>query len=300
MGNDEDLYAVLGVLPNAEDIVITAAYRALAARYHPDRWKGPKEIAHERMSEINRAYGILSDADKRADYDLQRKNYHQTFGDATDERSNAFDDALAGLEERWTVAVSVFPKLAELRKRLSKTSHELAFGFVTLLLGTRRFNQAEQIAKGMEQTFLERFFGTDPFVLQFARELIALGLQDAVKALNRLVDVLGSDVDASLLINKVTREFSVNEKRVDAAAEGVVAEKQRALRDKIYVLKERLPTQPYIDLARELAELLGYSVVESGGSYFRDSTIVVSQSGRVIATTLSGPDFVDWVKKTLI
>ena len=37
-----DYYAVLGVNPGAEDIVIRAAYKALAQRYHPDRFSGPE------------------------------------------------------------------------------------------------------------------------------------------------------------------------------------------------------------------------------------------------------------------
>ena len=40
MTSDKDYYRILGVLDDAEDIVIKAAYRALAQRYHPDRWQG--------------------------------------------------------------------------------------------------------------------------------------------------------------------------------------------------------------------------------------------------------------------
>ena len=38
MNSTKDYFAVLGVLPTAEDIVIRAVYRALAQRYHPDRF----------------------------------------------------------------------------------------------------------------------------------------------------------------------------------------------------------------------------------------------------------------------
>jgi curved DNA-binding protein len=69
---DDDLYEILGVLPSAEDIVITAAYRVLAQRYHPDRWAGPPAEAHERMAAINRAYETLKDPARRAAYDGQR------------------------------------------------------------------------------------------------------------------------------------------------------------------------------------------------------------------------------------
>ncbi len=54
-----DLYVVLGILPDAEDVVIKAAYRALAQRYHPDRWVGDAAEAHQRMTRINEAYEVL-------------------------------------------------------------------------------------------------------------------------------------------------------------------------------------------------------------------------------------------------
>ena len=54
-----DYYAVLGVHPSAEDIVIRAAYKALAQRYHPDRFAGSKDEAHRRMSDLAKAYEVL-------------------------------------------------------------------------------------------------------------------------------------------------------------------------------------------------------------------------------------------------
>ena len=52
-------YSVLGVLPTAEGIVIRAAYRALAQRYHPDKWADQRD-AIRRMQEINEAYETLN------------------------------------------------------------------------------------------------------------------------------------------------------------------------------------------------------------------------------------------------
>ena len=50
-----------GVHPSAEDVVIRAAYKALAQRYHPDRFAGSKDEAHRRMSELSIAYEVLAD-----------------------------------------------------------------------------------------------------------------------------------------------------------------------------------------------------------------------------------------------
>jgi curved DNA-binding protein CbpA len=70
-----DYYAVLGVNPGAEDIVIRAAYKALAQRYHPDRFQGSKDEAHRRMSELTQAYEVLADPIRRPKYDRRRTLY---------------------------------------------------------------------------------------------------------------------------------------------------------------------------------------------------------------------------------
>jgi ectoine hydroxylase-related dioxygenase (phytanoyl-CoA dioxygenase family) len=62
-----DYYRILRVDPRAEPEVINAAYRKLAAMYHPD--VDPSPDAQTRMSEINQAYGVLRDPDQRAAYD---------------------------------------------------------------------------------------------------------------------------------------------------------------------------------------------------------------------------------------
>jgi len=65
----EDFYKILGISPDAEDVVIRAAYKALAQKYHPDKWRHSPKVAEERMSEINRAYHTLSDIARKSRYD---------------------------------------------------------------------------------------------------------------------------------------------------------------------------------------------------------------------------------------
>ncbi|MBW2120992.1 MAG: J domain-containing protein [Deltaproteobacteria bacterium] len=74
-----DYYEVLGVSRNATDEEIKKAYRKLALKYHPDRNKGNKE-AEERFKEINEAYAVLSDKEKRKQYDtFGAEGFHQRF-----------------------------------------------------------------------------------------------------------------------------------------------------------------------------------------------------------------------------
>lgn len=63
-----DYYELLGVKKTASDAEIKKAYRDLAKKYHPDKNKGNKE-AESRFKEISEAYAVLSDAEKRSQYD---------------------------------------------------------------------------------------------------------------------------------------------------------------------------------------------------------------------------------------
>ncbi|MDG6933712.1 MAG: molecular chaperone DnaJ [Nitrososphaerota archaeon] len=67
MSQKRDYYEVLGVSKNASKDEIKAAYRKLALQYHPDRNKEPG--AEEKFKEISEAYAVLSDDEKRVQYD---------------------------------------------------------------------------------------------------------------------------------------------------------------------------------------------------------------------------------------
>lgn len=68
MAEKRDYYEVLGVAKTASEDEIKSAYRKLAKKYHPDLNPGNAE-AEAKFKEVNEAYGVLSDADKRAKYD---------------------------------------------------------------------------------------------------------------------------------------------------------------------------------------------------------------------------------------
>jgi len=65
----KDYYELLGVDRKASDAVIKKAYRRLAMQYHPDRNPGKEKEATEKFKEINEAYSVLGDPEKRKQYD---------------------------------------------------------------------------------------------------------------------------------------------------------------------------------------------------------------------------------------
>ena len=65
MSEKRDYYEVLGVSKDADAKEIKKAYRKLAMKYHPDKNPGDK-AAEEKFKEINEAYEVLSDEEKRS------------------------------------------------------------------------------------------------------------------------------------------------------------------------------------------------------------------------------------------
>jgi len=82
----KDYYKILGVARSADEKEIKKAFRKLAQQYHPDKNPGDK-AAEAKFKEINEAYAVLSDADKRSKYDrfgAQWEQYERGGGNSED------------------------------------------------------------------------------------------------------------------------------------------------------------------------------------------------------------------------
>ena len=92
----KDYYAALGVARGASEDEIKKAYRKLAMQYHPDRNKGDKK-AEEKFKEISEAYAVLSDKEKRAQYDqFGAAGFRQRYSQEDIFRGANFGDAFSG------------------------------------------------------------------------------------------------------------------------------------------------------------------------------------------------------------
>ncbi len=236
------------------------------------------------MAAINEAYRILGDSQTRAAYDATRLREHSrdrypSGDESSSERDNAFSSALSETEQRWSLAKSVFPDLDQYRDHLARISTVLSFAFVTLLLETKRFDDRKAIAEKLEAEFLIRYFGSNPKIIAFAKELIASGKKDAAKLLNRLVDVMGTGIEARLLIDRVLEEFP--------DSSGV----------QIRELRKELERTGDEKVARRIAKICGYTV-EARSSGFFDYKLIVAKQGEA-AREFSLDGFIFWVQNTL-
>jgi Ca-activated chloride channel family protein len=116
---ENDYYAILGVSQSATDEEIKHAYRGLARRYHPDSWveQTPTTIFHE----VQTAYAVLSDPDRRRDYDRQQAESDVSEEAALDWETHLSQTRICSLHEEQMLylLVEIWPTAAARGQRLS-------------------------------------------------------------------------------------------------------------------------------------------------------------------------------------
>lgn len=97
----KDYYQTLGVDKNATQSEIKSAYRKLAKKYHPDLNNG-NETAQEKFKDINEAYEVLGDEEKRKKYDTFGSSYNFSNGQYFDPSQFGFDNFGKGFTYTYT------------------------------------------------------------------------------------------------------------------------------------------------------------------------------------------------------
>lgn len=201
--NDKNLYAVLGLLPKADDKVVKAAYRVLSSIYHPDKNSSPE--AKLKMQEINSAYEILGDSLKRKKYDNENKfGYKQA--DSTDFDSTVpFNDR--DLDSAWDIIVNIFPDIRKYYLDLKKLSGRLAFSFKLALIEEKNYSKYKEKAEYIKYDYLSTYFGNNKAVMDYAEKLIKLNEREAALYLNKIVNVMGDDVNFKSIEKEVSKSY---------------------------------------------------------------------------------------------
>lgn len=130
-----DLYEVLGVNRNASQDEIKKKYRNLAKKYHPDLNPGDDE-ASEKLKEINQAYGILCDEDRRKKYDtygdaaFEQGGFNSNFsGGFSDIFGDIFSDFFGGGGfQRGRSSANIKRRGSDIKQKMTLTFKEAVFG----------------------------------------------------------------------------------------------------------------------------------------------------------------------------
>ena len=192
----KNYYHILGLSfeSNPEKQLIEAAYKTLVKIYHPDVYKGDKKSLNRKISEINEAYEILSNFNKKEIYDKKLKKYQIEksfdYSDEEFEDKDIFNNKF--IDEDWEIALLVYPELEQNKNILSKYSQKLGLQFQFYLLETKEFYKYESIKNRFINAFLERKFGTSHEIKTFSKILIENNLRKNAIYLNKLIKVIGS------------------------------------------------------------------------------------------------------------
>ncbi|OGN88060.1 MAG: molecular chaperone DnaJ [Chloroflexi bacterium RBG_13_46_14] len=123
MASKQDYYDILGIDRNASDSEIKTAYRKLAFQYHPDR--NHEAGSEDKFKEINEAYEVLSNPEKRDAYDRFGHGGDTIFGQGFDGVGSIFDAFFGG---RTTSTRQAPERGSDLQCNVTITLEETAFG----------------------------------------------------------------------------------------------------------------------------------------------------------------------------
>lgn len=176
-------YDVLGVATDTPDVVIKAAFRALAKTYHPDG-AGGEAGDPERFIEIQTAYAVLSNPDSRSEYDAGLREALASSQFPGEGRPIA-GAANGGVP--WSHALPENIEAERIHARLGLYSDALAQSFHEAFVRGECGDDVAGYADDLEKAFFREFFGEDTDVQALARLLLLRSRSGAALTLNQLV-----------------------------------------------------------------------------------------------------------------
>lgn len=269
MSSSKNHYETLGVLIDADEFIIKAAYKALAQHYHPDRYQGDTDFAEKKIREINEAYSIIGDPAKRNKYN------ESLIGEAIKIRSYLEDCEFLeekSLAESWRIACEYYPELALAEERLLNLSPIISFVYRSLILDGKLFSQADALAKKIEQSFLSIFFGGDLRIISLARFLINSEKNEAASDLSKTVQAIGCPENYDLIFKRFSEKHikkcsPAEQQFLYDVSKGNFELAKNALEGGIYIDAVNESGLTALDIAKEKNDYRMISLIES---YSRD------------------------------
>lgn len=204
-----DPYEILGLPHGTSMKLVRAAYKTLIRAYHPDVYRGDKELGELRLKEFIEAYEFLKDFKRKLAFDSkitddEEGHQSQTFNPKPD--LYEFQNATNVLREEWEFACDYHPEIQELYLKLKKIDRKTALAFMALLVREKCYNKAEKISSELEKKFLVSKFGDDPILRKIAKHAILQGELAYAMQLNQAVRILGVNSKYRILF-KLAKDY---------------------------------------------------------------------------------------------
>jgi hypothetical protein len=196
------------VIDTAEDIVIRAAYKALAQRYHPDKFKGEPGEAHRKMSELNEAYNILSSVVSRKNYDEEYYKFNSRDDVGQSEGETNFADFDIEGNKAWALALKFYPEIHNQFLELSKINSTLANTFKNDLIINQSFDKSIKIKNKYLNDHLSRYYGLDKKNQDAAKILLLNGCRNVALDLNEIIRHMGSSISHRQVMERLYKDHS--------------------------------------------------------------------------------------------
>ena len=205
----DDYYKILGIPKNAPQSLVRIIYKSLVKIYHPDLFQGDLDFATTKLKELNEAYAVISDPQKRKEYDagpqLEDKGSDtDIFSDFN--FSEEYSTYKSIIDDQWKAALEFIPNLELEAKKLERISNKLSFVFKATLIETKGFSNYLKVVQDVVEIFFTEWFGDDLLVHRLILAAIEADHKSYALDFHKAVSLLGNE-QVFVIINKLEEKY---------------------------------------------------------------------------------------------